>query len=87
MGVLISLDSVFHFRRPAVAPSAGCDRQSITVPAWQPAVKVRLHSAGAASRLAALLLAQILPVFSLVAPCHPGASPPSVLRQTFTTGC
>src|SRR5216117_1709481 len=31
-------------------------------PAWQPAVKVQLHSAGAASRLAALLLVQILPV-------------------------
>jgi hypothetical protein len=30
-----------------------------------------LHSVGAASRLAALLLVQILPVFSLVAPCHP----------------
>src|ERR1700688_705655 len=50
-------------------------------------VKVRLHSAGAASRLAALLLAQILPVFSLVAPCHPGASPPSVQRRTFATDC
>jgi hypothetical protein len=23
----------------------------------------------------------------LVAPCHPGASPPSVQRWTFTTGC
>jgi hypothetical protein len=34
-----------------------------------------------------LLLVQILPVFSLVAPCHPGASPPSVRRWTFTTGC
>ena len=57
----------------------------------QPVVKVRLHSAGAASRLAALLLAQILPVFSVVAPCRgrtrhlsPGAS---VQRRTFTTGC
>src|SRR5438552_8538943 len=29
---------------------------------WQPVVKVQLHSAGAASRLAALLLVQILPV-------------------------
>src|SRR5467141_2304144 len=33
--------------------------------------------------LAALLLAQILPVFSVVAPCHRGASPVSVRRQTF----
>src|SRR2546425_8078210 len=30
---------------------------------------------GEASRLAALLLAQILPVSSLVAPCDPGAAP------------
>src|ERR1700688_46771 len=60
-------------------PATGCRQQ--------PVVKVRLHSAGAASRLAALLLAHILPVFSLVAPCHPGASPPSVPRRTFTTDC
>jgi len=62
-------------------------------------VKVWLHSTGDASPLhpnaaaalgtplAALLLAQILPVFSVVAPCHRGASPVSVRRQTFTTGC
>src|SRR5712691_9232357 len=51
--------------------------------------------------LAALLLLQILPVmpphrandtrrgprFSVVAPCHRRASPVSVRRQTFTTGC
>ncbi len=49
--------------------------------------KVWLHSTGDASPLAALLLAQILPVFSVVAPCHRGASPVSVRRQTFTTGC
>src|SRR5206468_10159103 len=50
---------------------------------------------------AALLLLQILPVlpphranharrgprFSVVAPCPRGASPVSVRRQTFTTGC
>jgi hypothetical protein len=34
-----------------------------------------------------LLLARILPVFSVVAPCRRGASPVSVRRQTFTTGC
>src|SRR5216117_3892580 len=97
-------------------------------PAWQPAVKVQLHSAGAASRLAALLLVQILPVLHpTVHKTHggdpalrssrrsagvptartvrrgvegpggapnaaaaletPGASPPSVRRWTFTTGC
>src|SRR5580704_3860097 len=71
--------------------------------AWQPVVKVQLHSAGAASLLhpnaaaalgtrgrAALLLAQILPVFSLVAPC-PGrtrhlSAEPSVQRRTFING-
>ena len=35
---------------------------------------VKDHLAGGASRLAALLLPQILPVFSVVAPCHPGAA-------------
>ena len=35
-------------------------------------IKDRL--AGGASRLAALLLRQILPVSSVVAPCHPGAA-------------
>jgi len=38
----------------------------------QPVVKVWLHSTGDASPLAALLLAQILPVFSVVAPCRRG---------------
>ena len=50
-------------------------------------VKVWLHSTGVASPPAALLLAQILPVFSVVAPCRRGASPVSVRRQTFTTDC
>ena len=27
------------------------------------------------------------PIFSVVAPCHRGASPVSVLAGTFTTGC
>jgi len=35
---------------------------------------IKNHLAGGASRLAALLLRQILPVFSVVAPCHPGAA-------------
>jgi hypothetical protein len=50
-------------------------------------VRVWLHSTGDASPPAALLLAQILPVFSVVAPCRRGASPVSVRRQTLTTGC
>jgi len=49
-------------------------------------VKVPLHSTDDASRLAALLLRRILPVFSVVAPGQPGASPVSVPRGTFTTG-
>jgi hypothetical protein len=35
---------------------------------------IKDHLAGGASRLAALLLPQILPVSSVVAPCHPGAA-------------
>src|SRR5438093_11040751 len=77
-------------------------------------MKLQLHSAGAASRLAALLLVQILPVlhptvhnthggdpaprssrrFAGAATARTvrrgveeGASPPSVRRWTFTTGC
>jgi hypothetical protein len=44
---------------------------------------MRRHSADDASRLAALLLPRILPIFSVVAPCQPGASPPSVLRRIY----
>src|SRR4029453_12511797 len=39
-----------------------------------PSTLIKDHLAGGASRLAALLLRQILPVFSVVAPCHPGAA-------------
>jgi hypothetical protein len=66
----------------------------------QPVVKVRLHSNGDASLLhpnagaalgtpglAALLLPQIFPIFSVVKPRQAGASPFSVPRRTFTTGC
>jgi len=31
-----------------------------------------------------LIIVQILPVFSLFAPCHPGASPPSMLNGFLT---
>src|SRR5439155_18249212 len=41
----------------------------------QPVVKVWLHSTSDASPLAALLLSQILPVFSVVAPCQRGGAP------------
>src|SRR5215470_12949107 len=39
-----------------------------------PSTLIKGHLTGGASRLAALLLPQILPVFSVVAPCHPGAA-------------
>src|SRR5438128_9891730 len=39
-----------------------------------PSTLIKDHLAGGASRLAALLLPQIPPVFSVVAPCHPGAA-------------
>ena len=42
--------------------------------------KSPLHSSGDAPRLTALLLGQICPIFSLVAPCQAGASPLSVRR-------
>jgi len=53
---------------------------------WEPLVEPRLHSTGDASSGAALLLPQILPVFSVVAPGSRGASPVSVQRLGFTTG-
>src|SRR6266496_2978578 len=49
----------------------------------QPVVKLQLHSAGDASPLTALLLPQIFPIFSVVAPCHRGASPPSVRHRIY----
>jgi hypothetical protein len=53
----------------------------------QPVMQLHLHSSGAASRLAALLLPQIFPIFSVVAPCQTGASPLSVQRWICTTDC
>src|SRR5688572_4662041 len=49
-------------------------------------MKVPLHSTDDASRLAALRLPQIFPIFSVVAPGEAGASSVSVPRGTFTTG-
>jgi len=46
---------------------------------------VPLHSTDDASRLAALLLPQIFPIFSVVAPCQSGASPVSMRRGSSTT--
>ena len=49
--------------------------------ASSPGLSTAFHNHGnvstaEASHLAALLLGQILPVFSLIAPCDPGASAP-----------
>jgi hypothetical protein len=64
-------------------------RADLTRPSLRltPVLKGWLDSTSDASPPAALLLAQILRVFSAVAPCRTGASPVSVRRQTFTTGC
>jgi hypothetical protein len=73
-------------REAARVESCARRRQALAM-GRQPVVNVWLHSTSDTSPLAALLLAQILPVFSIVAPCHRGASLVSVRRQTFTTGC
>jgi hypothetical protein len=49
-------------------------------------MEMALHSTGDASCLTALLLRQIFPIFSVVAPCQAGASPVSVRRAIFITG-
>jgi hypothetical protein len=74
-------------RVPAISDVIAGNARWELVWAWQPVVKLQLHSAGDASPLTALLLPQIFPIFSVVAPCQRGASPPSVRRWTFTTGC
>ncbi len=48
-------------------------------------MKVPLHSTIDASRLTALRLRRIFPIFSVVAPCQAGASLVSMRRATFTT--
>src|SRR5215203_848947 len=52
---------------------------------WQPVSQGRLHSAGDASPLAASS-GKYCPIFSVVAPCHRGASPPSVRRRDLRRG-
>lgn len=57
-----------------ILPVAVCAR--ITRPGhWCPVSEVRHHISRRGIRLAALLLPQMFPVFSLVAPSHPGAAP------------
>ena len=61
-------------------------RQGSEPQAPEPVVKVPRHSAGDASRLAALLLSRICPLFSLGMPCQSGASPVSVQHATLHHG-
>ena len=57
------------------------DQAGLPIPgASSPWRKSPLHSSGDPSRLTALLLGQICPIFSLVAPCQAGVSPLSVQR-------
>src|SRR5947209_7182415 len=54
--------------RRAAGAADGCSMTS------GPSTLIKDHLAGGASRPAALLLPQILPVSSVVAPCRPGAA-------------
>ena len=49
---------------------------------------IKYWLSGGASRLAPLLLARILPIFSVVAPCHPGAAlrNPALAQRGQATG-
>src|SRR6478735_8854550 len=68
--------------RVVTVHSPNCIDEATVVPWPQCRVpEVLLHSAGAPSRGAALLVGCILPVCALLAPCAPGASPPSVLKD------
>ena len=64
-----------------VCPDARLTEASLLEPRpISPWRKSPLHSSGDPSRLTALLLGQICPIFSLVAPCQAGVSPLSVQR-------
>ena len=74
-------DDATEFTIPRISTYAVVDlgpRAELTVASGQAtsglSTLIKDHLAGGASRLAALLLPQILPVFSVVAPCHPGAA-------------
>ena len=64
--------------RPGLADNCELDQGE---PGLEPFHKPRRHSAADASRPAALLVGQIRPVFSLLAPGGTGASTPSVPRR------
>jgi hypothetical protein len=78
-----SLQTILHALAFSVGLSLGRGLGALTadggrVGTWCPESEARWHSAGAASRLAALPGAQLLPIFSRLAPCQPGPSPASV---------
>jgi len=76
-----------HYTFIGAELSLGGVRRSFAASPWRKSGCIRRAMHPRSTPLAALLLAQILPVFSVVAPCHPGASPVSMRRQTFVTGC
>ena len=48
-------------------------------------MKLPRHSTDDGSRLSALVLGRIRPIFSIVTPCQAGTSPVSVTRASFST--
>ena len=70
----------------AVFERAGFIVPPSTAETLEPISHMRRHSAADASRPATLLVGHILPVFSLLASCGPGASTPSVLRRMCEIG-
>ncbi len=65
-------ETVSRRYRYTSVPAPGSDRPDDGCAVRQPVVEVRLHSAGDAFSLAALLLVRIFPICSLVAPCPGG---------------
>ena len=56
-------------------------KPSATNGLYQPVAKVPRHSTDDSSRLTALLVGRVFPIFSLLAPCQPGDSSVSVLAR------
>ena len=65
-------ETVSRRYRYTSVPAPDSDRPDDGCAVRQPVVEVRLHSAGDAFSLAALLLVRIFPICSLVAPCPGG---------------
>ena len=63
-----------------------CERLPYQMESFKPVARVPLQSTDDASWLTALLVRRIYPLFSLLAPCQPGAAPVSVRGGTLATG-